>query len=157
MTKKDITKQLSEELGLTQEQARKTVQFVFDAMMESIVKTGRLELRNFGVFGVRRRKPRRARNPHTGQPVDVKEKYVVSFQPSKYLEDQVRKHGHKIPNLKRPRRAIPVRRLATTDENLAPVHTNGVPISHSPNNHARHTAKSPSLPNKSYHADASND
>ena len=94
-TKKDIVKVLSETLDLNQDQSRKGVQLVLDTIIDSIVQTGRMELRGFGVFRIRSRKPRRARNPHTGQPVEVLEKHVVSFQPSKHLEDQVRKHGKK--------------------------------------------------------------
>ena len=100
VTKKDIIREVYETLDLTQEQARQTVQLVLDVIVDGIVKKGRVELRNFGVFEVRRRKPRRARNPSTGLPVEIKAKYVVTFQPGKVLEDEVRKNGDKIPNVK---------------------------------------------------------
>jgi nucleoid DNA-binding protein len=48
----------------------------------------RIELRNFGVFEVKRRAPRKARNPRTGDKVLVPEKYVVTFKPGKERERQ---------------------------------------------------------------------
>ena len=50
----------------------------------------RIELRNFGVFEVKRRAPRKARNPRTGDKVFVPEKYVVTFKPGKEMEERVK-------------------------------------------------------------------
>jgi nucleoid DNA-binding protein len=55
-----------------------------------LVAEGRIELRNFGVFEVKRRAARRARNPRTGDPVPVPEKCVVTFKPGKEMEARVR-------------------------------------------------------------------
>ena len=53
----------------------------------------RIELRNFGVFEVKRRAPRKARNPRTGDKVFVPEKYVVTFKPGKEMEERVKDVG----------------------------------------------------------------
>lgn len=90
MTKKEIVKTISEEIGLTQLKTKEIVQKTFDAIVDTLVEDGRIELRNFGVFEVKKRKPRRARNPRTGQRVDVPEKYVVTFKPGKEMEERVR-------------------------------------------------------------------
>ncbi|MEY2724766.1 MAG: hypothetical protein RLZZ458_633 [Planctomycetota bacterium] len=90
MTKKEIVKTISEKLGLTQLTTRDIVQKTFDAIVETLVEEGRIELRNFGVFEVRRRKARKARNPRTGGAVQVPEKLTVSFKPGKEMEDRVR-------------------------------------------------------------------
>jgi integration host factor subunit beta len=50
---------------------------------------GRMELRNFGIFEVKKRKPRRARNPRTGERVDVPAKLVVTFKPGQEMEERV--------------------------------------------------------------------
>ena len=63
MTKKELAKAIAEELNMPQETAKKAVQRVFDGIIDALVKEGRIELRDFGVFEVRRRKPRKARNP----------------------------------------------------------------------------------------------
>ena len=90
MTKKDIVRTISEEVGLTQQQTKEIVQKTFDAIIESLVRERRIELRNFGVFEVKPRAARKARNPRTGQQVDVPKKYVVTFKPGKHMEAMVR-------------------------------------------------------------------
>jgi len=90
VTKKDIVRTISEEVGLTQQQTKEIVQKTFDAIIESLVRERRIELRNFGVFEVKPRAARKARNPRTGEQVDVPKKYVVTFKPGKYMEAKVR-------------------------------------------------------------------
>lgn len=90
MTKKEIVKTISEEMQLTQLKTKEIVQKTFDAIVETLVTEGRIELRNFGVFEVKKRAARKARNPRTGERVDVGEKYVVTFKPGKEMEERVR-------------------------------------------------------------------
>jgi integration host factor subunit beta len=90
VTKKEIVRTISEEIGLTQLQTKEIVQKTFDAIVEALVAEHRIELRNFGVFEVKRRAPRKARNPRTGDKVDVPEKYVVTFKPGKEMEERVK-------------------------------------------------------------------
>lgn len=90
MTKKEIVKQISERLGLTQLKTKEIVQKTFDAIIDTLLTERRIELRNFGVFEVKRRKPRKARNPRTGERVDVEAKNVVTFKPGKEMEERVR-------------------------------------------------------------------
>jgi nucleoid DNA-binding protein len=87
MTKKDIVRSISEKLNMTQLKTKDIVQNVFDCIVETLVAEGRIELRNFGVFEVRKRAARRARNPKTGDEVMVKEKHVVVFKSGKALEN----------------------------------------------------------------------
>jgi DNA-binding protein HU-beta/integration host factor subunit beta len=90
VTKKEIVKQISEELGLTQLKTKEIVQKTFNAIVETLLREKRIELRNFGVFEVKRRKARKARNPRTGEKVDVEPKNVVTFKPGKEMEERVR-------------------------------------------------------------------
>jgi nucleoid DNA-binding protein len=90
VTKKEIVKTISEEIGLTQLKTKEIVQKTFDAIVQTLVEDGRIELRNFGVFEVKKRAARKARNPRTGDRVDVPEKYVVTFKPGKEMEERVR-------------------------------------------------------------------
>lgn len=89
MTKKEIVKSISEQTALTQAQTKEVVQATLDAIVDAIVNEGRIELRNFGVFELRRRPPRKARNPQTGEPVDVPAKNVVVFKPGRILEERI--------------------------------------------------------------------
>lgn len=126
MTKKEIVRQLCEKANkekllkgnLTQLATKELVQWTFDAIIETLVSDGRIELRNFGVFEVKQRKPRKARNPRTGERVDVASKNVVTFQPGKEMEERVRQA--KVADTKRKtRRAKP----DTDDDDATP----GVP------------------------------
>lgn len=91
MTKKEIVKKISEDIGLTQLKTKDIVQRTLDAIIHTLVSEGRIELRNFGVFEVKRRAPRKARNPRTGDKVFVPSKNVVTFKPGKEMEELVRK------------------------------------------------------------------
>jgi nucleoid DNA-binding protein len=93
VTKKEIVRRISDRAELTQLKTKEIVQWTFDAIIDTLIKDGRIELRNFGVFEVRRRKARRARNPRTNDRVDVPEKNVVTFQPGKEMEERVRKEA----------------------------------------------------------------
>ncbi len=90
MTKKEIVKTISDEMQLTQLKTKEIVQKTFDAIVETLVTERRIELRNFGVFEVKKRAARKARNPRTGERVDVGEKFVVTFKPGKEMEERVR-------------------------------------------------------------------
>ena len=90
MTKKEIVRTISEEIGLTQLKTKEIVQKTFDAIVETLVEDHRIELRNFGVFEVKKRAARKARNPRTGEKVSVPEKFVVTFKPGKEMEERVR-------------------------------------------------------------------
>jgi nucleoid DNA-binding protein len=87
--KKDPTKKKDQ---VTQLLTKKIVQLMFQAIVDTLVneKEHRIELRNFGVFEVKLRKPRKARNPRTGDKVDVPAKCVVTFKPGKMMEERVR-------------------------------------------------------------------
>src|SRR5882757_6897821 len=82
---------ISEEMGLTQLQTKDIVQRTLDEITRTLVAEGRIELRNFGVFEIKRHAPRKARNPRTGEKVDIPAKNVVTFKPGKEMEEQVRK------------------------------------------------------------------
>ena len=89
MTKKEIVRSVSEKLGITQLKAKDIVQNVIDDIIETLIVDGRVELRNFGVFDVRKRAARKARNPRTGDAVLVGEKHVVVFKAGKALEQAI--------------------------------------------------------------------
>lgn len=90
MTKKDIVRTIAEQLDLPQLRTKELVQRTFDALIEALVREGRVELRNFGVFQIKRREARVARNPRTGERVPVQAKSVVTFKPGKEMEARVR-------------------------------------------------------------------
>ena len=92
MTKKDIVRTIAEQLDLPQLRTKELVQRTFDALIDALVREGRIELRNFGVFQIKQRDARMARNPRTGEKVPVQAKCVVSFKPGKEMEAKVREY-----------------------------------------------------------------
>jgi nucleoid DNA-binding protein len=91
MTKKDIVKSIADKLGLTQVETKEVVQCTLETIVESIIGSGGIELRNFGVFRVKQRAQRKARNPRTGEEVIVPPKKVVIFRPGRLLEKKAQK------------------------------------------------------------------
>src|SRR5689334_10789451 len=90
MTKKDLAKAIAEAVGIPQAQAQDSVQRVFSGIIATLVREGRMELRNFGVFEVKKRKLRQARNPRTGEQVVMPERAVVIFKPGREMGERVR-------------------------------------------------------------------
>ncbi len=81
LTKKELVITISKETGIAQVDVKRVVQQTLYHLIEGL-KAGRtVELRNFGVFKIRQRAPRRGRNPKTGQEVPVPSKRVVVFKP----------------------------------------------------------------------------
>jgi nucleoid DNA-binding protein len=105
VTKKDIVRQISEQVDVPQLKTKEIVQATFDAIIETLVREGRIELRKFGVFEVKRRKARRARNPKTNEDVEVGPKNVVTFQPGKKMEDRVRQMPLVTERPRKPRKS----------------------------------------------------
>lgn len=81
MTKKDLVLAVSKETGITQVEVKQVIQRTLHHIIESLQAGKTIELRNFGVFKVRQRAPRRGRNPKTGQEVPVPSKRAVVFKP----------------------------------------------------------------------------
>lgn len=89
MTKNDMVLRIAKEMEMRQTDIKRIVQMTLDGIIDVLASEGRLELRNFGVFEVRTRKPRKARNPRTGQEVMVPERKVVTFKPGKLMEEKI--------------------------------------------------------------------
>ncbi len=81
MRKRDIVLRISQDTGIKQVVVKEIVQRTFDTILESLKEGKRIELRNFGVFQIKRRKRRIGRNPKTGEVVPVPERRVVTFKP----------------------------------------------------------------------------
>jgi len=89
MTKHSMVEQIAKRMNLPQTDVKRIVQMVLDGITEVLVAEGRLELRNFGVYEVKVRKPRKARNPKTGESVMVPSRKAVTFSAGKFMADRV--------------------------------------------------------------------
>ena len=82
MTKADIVDEISKATGITKIETKAVVDGVFSTIVAAIANGKRIELRGFGVFKHKSRKPRLARNPKTGEPVSLEKRFVPVFKPS---------------------------------------------------------------------------
>ena len=89
MTKAGITVEIAKRTGLPQVDVRRVVQLTLDSIIGNLVKERRVELRNFGIFVAKKRQARIARNPRTGEVVNVPAKYVVTFKPGKLMKERI--------------------------------------------------------------------
>ena len=91
MTKSDLVKRLSRQFpGLTVADAREMLELFLLAMKEGLKSGDTIELRDFGVLGIRERAARRARNPKTGEKLKVQAKTVVHFKQSRILKRELK-------------------------------------------------------------------
>jgi len=89
MTKADLIDEVSRLAELTRKDSEVIVETIFDSVVRSLRAGDKIEIRGFGSFRTRQRKPRVGRNPKTGERVDVPAKKIPFFKPSKELKDLV--------------------------------------------------------------------
>ena len=89
MTKADLIDEVSRLAELTRKDSEVIVETIFDSVVRSLRVGDKIEIRGFGSFRTRQRKPRVGRNPKTGDRVEVPAKKIPFFQPSKELTDLV--------------------------------------------------------------------
>ncbi len=89
MTKADLIEAVSSYAQLSRKHSELVVNTFFGSIVESLTHGDKVELRGFGTFKLRRRKPRLGRNPKTGQQVHVPAKVVPYFKPGKELRELV--------------------------------------------------------------------
>jgi nucleoid DNA-binding protein len=92
MTKRDLVIRISEETGMVQQHVLDVVQKILDHICEALADGTTVELRNFGVFEVKVRKPRVGRNPNRPETdVPIPRRAVVKFKPGKEMREAVLK------------------------------------------------------------------
>src|SRR5271157_663589 len=89
MTKADLIDEVSRLAELTRKDSEVIVETIFESVVRSLRAGDKIEIRGFGSFRTRQRKPRVGRNPKTGDRVEVPAKKIPFFKPSKELKDMV--------------------------------------------------------------------
>ena len=89
MTKAELVEEVMQIGDLTRRDGEVIVDTIFDAVIGALKAGDKIEIRGFGSFRIRQRKPRIGRNPKTGTRVEVPAKKVPYFKPSKELRDLV--------------------------------------------------------------------
>ncbi|MFN9707728.1 MAG: integration host factor subunit beta [Burkholderiales bacterium] len=90
MTRSDLVEQLAQQFSqLSRKDTELAVQIVLDAMAEALAHGHRIEIRGFGSFCIKRRRPRHGRNPRSGEQVMIPERTTLHFKPGKTLRESV--------------------------------------------------------------------
>lgn len=89
MKRSDIISILADEMKISQKKSTEIVDFIFDKMRNAILNGERIEIRGFGSFYVKSYKPRKGRNPKTGEIIDVLPKKLPFFKVGKELKKKL--------------------------------------------------------------------
>ena len=89
MNKKDLVQKIAKTNELTKQQAADVLDTVLDSIGEAIAAGDKVQLLGFGTFEKRERPARTARNPRTGETIEIAAASVPAFKPGKALKDKV--------------------------------------------------------------------
>lgn len=87
MLKKDLVDKVSSELSMQKQDVSLAVDIMLATMASALVEERRIELRGFGSFSVRSRKPRSTKNPRTGKIMEIPDRKTLHFTMSKSLKE----------------------------------------------------------------------
>ena len=90
MNKASLVEKVQEVLGGTKADAERAVEALFDSVVSELKKGGEVSVAGFGIFSVKARAARTARNPRTGEAVNVPAMNVPKFRAAKALKDAVK-------------------------------------------------------------------
>jgi nucleoid DNA-binding protein len=79
-TKHDLIVDVSKTTGLTQADTKIVVEELLETIAQNLEQGKNIEIRGFGTFYIRERKPRPARNPKTGEVVPLHKRVVPLFK-----------------------------------------------------------------------------
>ncbi len=90
MNKTDLVKAVSAQTELTQKDAAKAVDAIFETISSTLAQNEKIQLIGFGTFEVRERAARKGRNPQTGEEIDIAASKVPAFKPGKELKEAIK-------------------------------------------------------------------
>ena len=93
MTKADLGKIICEKMSFALQKSTEIVDQVFDILKETLEGGEKIKISGFGNFVVRQKRPRKGRNPQTGEEITVSGRKVVTFKPSPVLRKALNKTG----------------------------------------------------------------
>jgi len=88
MLKRELVNEVAEQLDdYYKQDVAQAVDIILEEISQALVKNRRVEIRGFGSFSVRTRKPRTTKNPKTGKMMDIPKRKTLHFTMSKSLKD----------------------------------------------------------------------
>lgn len=89
MIRSHLVSELSERLLMREKTCQDVISTIIDSIQTTLIEGNRLEIRGFGTFGLKYRAARTGRNPMSGEPVMVSQRYTVHFRPGKTMRETV--------------------------------------------------------------------
>lgn len=89
MTKADMVELVYERIGVSKREAARIVETMFDILKETLESGENVKISGFGSFNIQNKKPRRGRNPQTGEEITISARRVLSFKASNVLREQL--------------------------------------------------------------------
>ena len=93
MNQRELVDAVAQATGANKGEAAKAVSATLDAIRDSLKRGEKVAIPGFGVFETAHRGPRKGRNIHTGEAIDVAPMTLVKFRPGKPLRDAVNAGG----------------------------------------------------------------
>lgn len=87
MTKADIVENIFDKVGFLKKDVSDVVELVFETIKDTLAKGEEVKLSSFGTWTVKQKRPRRGRNPKTGEDMTITARKVLSFKSSHILRD----------------------------------------------------------------------
>lgn len=91
MVKLDLAEKISQKLGCGKKEAMEMLEGFLEIMKKNLEAGNQLKISGFGVFSVRDKRPRRGRNPQTGEGLTIDSRKVVTFKASVLLKSNINK------------------------------------------------------------------
>ncbi len=85
LTKAEIVEHVHRKIGFSKKDSYEMVERVFEEIKRRLEREEAVKVSGFGKFDVRRKRPRRGRNPQTGEEIEISARRVLSFKPSQIL------------------------------------------------------------------------
>jgi integration host factor subunit alpha len=93
MTKAELIEAAFEKVGYSKRDISEAVDLIFETIKEALEKGDMVKISGFGNFTIRHKRPRRGRNPRTGEEITIEERKVMTFRPSQILKELVNSGG----------------------------------------------------------------
>jgi len=86
MTKADIVERIYEKVGFSKKEATEVVEAIFELLKKRLERSEKVKISGFGNFVINEKRPRKGRNPQTGDEIVISGRRVLSFKPSQVLK-----------------------------------------------------------------------
>ena len=93
LTKADIVEKIHAKVGFSKKESAEIVDLVLGIVKETLTNGEKIKISGFGNFVIREKKPRRGRNPQTGDAIEISSRRVLTFRPSSILRKGINDHS----------------------------------------------------------------